>query len=86
MKKGIANGPATINCNDKRVCRTNFFDQIEMIKSSNHPIGPNNIITKDRAVVNCILVLASLICFLLIAVVPELGSMFQILGALLYVG
>ena len=57
-----------------------------MIKSANHPIGSDNIITKDRAVLNCVLVLAALVCFLLIAVIPDSSIIFGIVGAILYIG
>ena len=56
-----------------------------MIKSSNHPIGSENIITKDRAVINCALVLAALVCFLLIAVVSDFSIIFGVVGAILYI-
>ena len=70
VKKGILNGPATIYINEKRVCRTTFNDTIEVIKSPNHPVGKENLISTDRAVVNCLLVLSSITCFLMTLVMP----------------
>ena len=84
MKKGIMNGQATIFVNDKRVCRTNFSDHFEFIKSPNHPVGSDNLITTDRAVVNCILVLTTIISFLLTLVYPDLAPLWLTLGIVLY--
>ena len=84
MKKGIKNGPATISINDQRVCKTNFSDQIEFINSSRHPIGKRNTITKDRAILNCLLVLATVICFIMIVATPDVAYLWIILGLIFY--
>lgn len=84
MKKGVANGPASLFINEKRVCRTQFSDKIEIIKSKNHPVGKANLMSTDRAALNCILVLVSAICFLLVSVLPEQSSFWVIIGGVLY--
>ena len=84
MKKGILNGSATIFVNEKKVCRSNFSDHFELIKSPNHPVGAENFITTDKAVINCILVLLSIICFLITLVYGELAPAWITLGIFLY--
>ena len=85
VSNGIQSGLATIFINEKRVCRSTFQDHFEFIKSSNHPVGADNLITTDRAVLNCILVLFTSIIFLLRLVNPELTSVWFTVGAILYV-
>ena len=53
VKKGIFNGPATIYVNGKKLCKTKFYDCVEMISAWNHPIGRNNFFTSDLAALNC---------------------------------
>ena len=76
---------ATIYVNEKRVCRTTFSDHFEFIKSTNHPVGPTNLITTDRAVINCLIMLTTIICFLMTIVMPELTPVWVSVGTLLYV-
>ena len=78
------NGPATIYVNDKVVCRTNFSDHFEFIKNPDHPVGANNQITTDRAVFNCLLALATVICFMLTLVYQDLTPLWVTIGMLLY--
>lgn len=84
VKKGIMNGMATIFVNDQRVCRTTFSDHFEFVKSSNHPIGKMNIITTDRAVINCLIALTTLLCFAMTVIKPDLNSVWISVGILLY--
>ena len=63
VKKGVFNGPATIYVNGKKICKTKFQDQIEIINAWNHPVGRNNLITTDLAALNCLLGAISMICF-----------------------
>ena len=63
VKKGIFNGPATIYLNGKKLCKTKFYDCVEMISAWNHPVGRNNFFTSDLAALNCILGASSMICF-----------------------
>ena len=85
MKKGILNGPATIYINDKRVCRTSFSDTLEVIRSPKHPVGKENLISTDRAIINCLLVLSSIICFLMTLLMPDIGSIWLVFGSVLYI-
>ena len=71
MKKGVHNGPATIIIDGKKACRTSFIDQIEYIKSSNHPIGRENMVSTDRALLNCLLVVFAFISIIMVMVVPD---------------
>ena len=73
MKKGIMNGAATIFVNEKRVCRTNFSDHFEFVRSAEHPVGSANMITTDRAFVNCIMMLSTIICFMMAHIFPNLS-------------
>lgn len=84
MKKGVANGPASLFINEKRICRTQFSDQIEFIKSKNHPVGKDNLMSTDRAALNCIIVLVSMICFMMIFVLPDQSQYWVIIGGVLY--
>ena len=63
VKKGIFNGQAAIYINGKKVCKTRFQDQIELIRAWNHPVGPSNYISTDLAAFNCFLGLISMVCF-----------------------
>ena len=85
IRKGIQNGLTIIFINEKRVCRTAFQDHFEFIKSSNHPVGADNLITTDRAALNCILVLLMSILFLLRFAKPELTFVWVTFGTLLYI-
>ena len=85
-KKGLLNGPATIYINDKKVCKTSFSDQIEFVKSVNHPVGVQNQVSRDRAAINCLLVVASLACLVLSLVTTDLQPVWIVLFIVLYVG
>ena len=85
MKKGICNGPATIFINEKRVCRSTFSDCIEIVRSPEHPVGKDNLLSTDRAIVNCLLVLVSIICFLMTLLMPDIGTIWLIIGSILYI-
>ena len=76
---------ATIFVNEKRICRTAFSDHFEFIKSPDHPVGPSNLITTDRAVINCLIMLTAIISFMMTIVVPELTPVLVSIGFLLYV-
>lgn len=84
MKKGIQNGPATISINNKKVCRTNFSDQIEFVKSTNHPVGRQNLISTDRAFLNFILVFLSIACLVMVLVMPDMKIVWIIVSTVLY--
>ena len=85
IKKGVSNGPATLFVNEKKVCRTRFSDQIEFVRSRSHPVGKDNLISTDRAALNCVLVLASIICFLLLVLLPDQRVLWVCLGGFLYI-
>ena len=84
MKRGILNGPATILVNEKKICKTSFSDQIEFMRSKNHPIGPGNMITNDRAAINFVLVLLVLTCLFLAALSPENKTLWIVLSIVVY--
>ena len=85
MKKGIMNGPATIIIDEKKVCKTSFTDNIEHIKSSNHPVGKQNLISKDGALINCLLVVFSFISMIMIIIVPDAAIAWISIGLVLYI-
>ena len=84
MKKGIANGPAVISINDKRICKTSFSDHVEFVKSSNHPVGKSNLISTDRALLNCMLGLLFIICLVLIRSMPDIAILWIIISLIIY--
>ena len=85
MKKGIMNGPATIIIDEKKVCKTSFTDHIEHIKSSNHPVGKQNLVSRDGALLNCLLVVFSFIFMIMIMVVPDASIAWICIGVVLYI-
>ena len=85
MKKGVANGPAVIYMDDKKVCRTSFSDQIEFVKSANHPVGKENLISTDRALINSLLVFSFLICLVLTLALPDTAVVWISLSVVLYI-
>ena len=84
VKKGIFNGPATIYVNGKKLCKTKFYDCVEMISAWNHPIGRNNFFTSDLAALNCILGAASVICFAMSFIMEENHMIWLLSGVLVY--
>lgn len=82
MKRGVFNGPATIFINEQKVCKTAFQDKIEVIRSYDHPVGRENLISNDRAALNCILVLVSVCSLVMISAMPDLAPVWIIIAIL----
>ena len=85
VKKGLFNGPATIYVNGKKLCKTKFYDCVEMISAWNHPVGRNNFFTSDLAALNFVLGASSMICIAMSFIIEEYSLILLISGVLLYV-
>ena len=54
------------------------------MKSKNHPIGVENNITNDRAVLNCALIFLFLTCIFLSTLSPDYQTFWVTLGIIFY--
>ena len=84
VKRGVTVGPATIFIDKKRVCKTQFSEQIEFIKTRNHPIGTHNMLSSDSALLNCLLVLLFIASIVMIEVMDELAYVWVTLAVFFY--